>query len=108
MLIKMPNTIVITIIIKHNFTILSKNAIPIIQDNSNEPMARTEHPRTIFPDIDSDQTIILATINNTMIKNMVNKNPLTSIIKIQLNNKLARGQKVVLVKYYYKYVLIQL
>jgi hypothetical protein len=94
----MPNTIVITIIIKHNFAILSKNAISIIQDKSNAPTARTEHPRTILPDTDSDQTIILATINKTIIKNIVNKNPLTRIIKIQLNNKLARGQKVVIVK----------
>lgn len=66
----MPNTIVITIIIKHNFAILSRNAISIIQDNNKAPMARIVHPKTIFPEIDSAQTIIDAIITNTIIKNI--------------------------------------
>lgn len=70
MLIKMPNTIVITIIIKHNFATLSKNAIPIIQDKSNAPMARIAQPRTILPETDSDQTIIDAIINKIIIRNI--------------------------------------
>lgn len=71
MLVKIPRTIVIMIIIKHNFAILSKNAIPIIQDNSRVPMARTVHPKTIFPDIVSDQTIIAATMNSVITKNTI-------------------------------------
>ena len=59
-----------TIIIRHNFATLSKNVIPIIQDKSNAPIARIEHPRTILPDTDSDQTTMLATINKTIIKNI--------------------------------------
>ena len=66
----MPNTIVITIIIKHNFAILSRNAISIIQANNNAPIARIVQPRTILPDIVSDQTIIEATMNNATIKNI--------------------------------------
>lgn len=77
----MPNTIVITIIIKHNFAILSRNAIPIIQDSNNAPIARIAQPRTIFPDTDSDQTITDATINKTIIKNIINSLAFNYIIK---------------------------
>lgn len=95
---KIPRVIVKTIIIKQIFASFNSNPTPIIQDRRRAPIAITAHPRTILPDIDSDQTIIPATINNITIKNIVNKNPLTRIIKLQLNNNLVRGQKVVLLK----------
>ena len=68
MLIKMPSVIVNTIIIKQNFASFNNNPTPIIQERRRAPIAITAHPRTIFPDIDSDQTIILATMNKTIIK----------------------------------------
>lgn len=69
-LIKIPITIVKTIITRHNFATLSKNAIPIIQDSNTAPIARIVQPRTILPEIVSDQTIIEATMNNTTTKNI--------------------------------------